>query len=87
MLSQLISAVEERSCYQPDRSSRAYSYANRIAQSLYLTKDHTEVVSLAAVLCNLGKMAVPEEVLKSLIPSRRRTASISIRCRMPEPGF
>jgi diguanylate cyclase (GGDEF)-like protein len=68
MLSQLISAVEERSCYQPDRSSRAYSYANRIAQSLHLTKDHTEVVSLAAVLCNLGKMAVPEEVLKKPDP-------------------
>jgi len=68
MLSQLISAVEERSCYQPDRSSRAYGYANRIAQSLHLTKDHTEVVSLAAVLCNLGKMAVPEEVLQNPDP-------------------
>ncbi|MBS1993066.1 MAG: diguanylate cyclase [Cyanobacteria bacterium SZAS LIN-3] len=68
MLSQLISAVEERSSYGPERSSRAYSYANRIAQSLHLTKDHTEVVSLAAVLCNLGKMAVPEEVLKKPDP-------------------
>ena len=68
MLSQLISAVEERSCYNSDRSSRAYGYANRIAQSLHLTKDHTEVVSLAAVLCNLGKMAVPEEVLKKPDP-------------------
>lgn len=64
MLAQLIRTVEERSCYGPDRSSRAYGYANRIAQALHLTKDHTEVVSLAAVLCNLGKIAVPEETLK-----------------------
>ncbi len=64
MLAQLIRLVEERSSYGPDRSSRAYGYANRIAQALHLTKDHTEVVSLAAVLCNLGKMAVPEETLK-----------------------
>jgi diguanylate cyclase (GGDEF)-like protein len=68
MLSQLISAVEERSNYTPERSSRAYAYANRIAQSLHLTKSHAEVVSLAAVLCNLGKMAVPEEVLKKPDP-------------------
>ncbi len=64
MLAQLIRMVEERSSYGPDRSSRAYGYANRIAQSLHLTKEHTEIVSLAAVLCNLGKMAVPEETLK-----------------------
>ncbi|MDQ5934691.1 MAG: Diguanylate cyclase [Cyanobacteriota bacterium erpe_2018_sw_21hr_WHONDRS-SW48-000092_B_bin.40] len=64
MLAQLIRTVEERSSYGPDRSSRAYGYANRIAQALHLTKDHTEVVSLAAVLCNLGKIAVPEETLK-----------------------
>ncbi len=64
MLAQLIRTVEDRSSYGPDRSSRAYGYANRIAQALHLTKDHTEVVSLAAVLCNLGKIAVPEETLK-----------------------
>lgn len=68
LLTQLIRSVEERSAYTPERSSRAYNYANRIASALHLGKDHTEVVSLAAVLCNLGKMAVPEETLKKPEP-------------------
>ena len=68
LLAQLISIVEARSSYSSDRSTRAYGYANRIAQALRLGKDHTEVVSLGAVLCNLGKMAVPEEILKKPEP-------------------
>jgi diguanylate cyclase (GGDEF)-like protein len=68
VLAQLVRDVEHRSAYGPDRSSRAYAYANRVAQTLRLTKDHTEVVSLAAVLCNLGKMVVPAETLQKADP-------------------
>jgi len=64
LLAQLVRQVEEHSAYTPERSKRAYSYASRIAQSLHLAKDHTEVVSLAAVMCNIGKMVVPEDILK-----------------------
>ena len=35
-----------------------------MAQSLHLAKEHAEIVSLAAVLCNLGKMVVPEKILQ-----------------------
>lgn len=68
LIAQLIRQVEDHSAYTAERSSRAYAYANRIAQSLHLAKDHTEVVSLAAVMCNLGKMVVPEEILKKPDP-------------------
>lgn len=68
LIAQLIRQVEEHSAYTPERSSRAYAYASRVAQSLHLAKDHSEVVSLAAVMCNLGKMAVSEEILKKPDP-------------------
>lgn len=68
VLAQLVRDVENRSAYGADRSARAYAYANRVAQTLNLTKDHVEVVSLAAVLCNLGKMIVPAETLQKPDP-------------------
>lgn len=68
LIAQLVRQVEDHSAYTPERSSRAYGYASRIAQALHLAKDHSEVVSLAAVMCNIGKMAVPEEILKKPDP-------------------
>lgn len=35
-----------------------------MAQSLHLSKEHAEIVSLAAVLCNLGKITIPKEILQ-----------------------
>jgi diguanylate cyclase (GGDEF)-like protein len=60
----IIKAVEEKDGYGMERSPRAYEYANRIAQTLRLSKEHADVVSLAAVMSNLGKVAVPEEILR-----------------------
>jgi response regulator RpfG family c-di-GMP phosphodiesterase len=60
----IIKAVEERDGYGTERSPRAYSYASRIAQTLRLSKEHAEIVSLAAVMSNLGKVAIPEEILR-----------------------
>ncbi|HEY9681786.1 MAG TPA: diguanylate cyclase [Oculatellaceae cyanobacterium] len=64
----IIKAVEERDGYGTERSPRAYGYANRIAQTLRLSKEHAEIVSLAAVMSNLGKVAIPEEVLRKSGP-------------------
>ena len=64
----IIKAVEERDGYGTERSPRAYSYASRIAQTLRLSKEHAEIVSLAAVMSNLGKVAIPEEILRKQGP-------------------
>ncbi len=64
LLAQVVKAVEERDAYGSERSQRVYKYANQMAQSLHLAKEHAEIVSLAAVLCNLGKLVIPEKVLQ-----------------------
>lgn len=64
LLAQVVKSLEEKDAYGSERSPRVYGYASRMAQSLHLSKEHAEVVSLAAVLCNLGKISVPKEVLQ-----------------------
>ncbi len=64
MFAQIIRALEEKDGYGSERSPRVYGYASKIAQALHLSKEHSEVVSLAAVLSNLGKIKVDEEILK-----------------------
>jgi len=64
----IIKAVEERDGYGTERSPRAYGYASRIAQTLRLSKEHAEIVSLAAVMSNLGKVAISEEILRKKGP-------------------
>ena len=64
MLAQIVKTLEEKDAYGAERSPRVYGFASKMAHSLHLSKEHAEIVSLSAVLCNLGKIAVPEEVLK-----------------------
>lgn len=64
LLAQIAKGVDEKDMYGGERSPRAYTYASRIAQALRLSKEHAEVVSLAAVFSNLGKLAVSEEILQ-----------------------
>lgn len=64
MLAQIIKSLEEKDAYGTDRSPRVYGYASKMASSLHLSKEHAEVVSLSAVLCNLGKISVPEDILR-----------------------
>lgn len=64
VFAQIMRAVETKDAYGEERSPRAYGYASRIAQALHLSKEEAEVVSLAAVMSNLGKIAVPKDVLQ-----------------------
>ncbi|MBZ0186468.1 MAG: diguanylate cyclase, partial [Candidatus Obscuribacterales bacterium] len=68
LLAQVVKTLEEKDAYGSERSPRVYGYASRMAQSLHLSKEHAEIVSLAAVLSNLGKIAVPEAVLQKAGP-------------------
>ncbi len=64
ILGAIIKLIEARDAYTNDRSPRAADYAGRIAQSLHLSKEHTTIISLAAILHNIGKIAISEEILQ-----------------------
>lgn len=68
VFAQIMRAVETKDAYSEERSPRAYGYASKIAQALHLSKEEAEIVSLAAVMSNLGKIAVPQEVLQKQGP-------------------
>jgi diguanylate cyclase (GGDEF)-like protein len=90
VFAQIMRAVETKDAYSEERSPRAYGYASRIAQALHLSKEEAEVISLAAVMSNLGKIAVPEEILQKkgpLSPEEmdmiRRTPTIGAKLLEP----
>ncbi len=64
ILGGVMKMIEAKDHYANDRSPRAADYAARLAQSLHLSKDHTTVISLAAILHNIGKIAISEEILQ-----------------------
>jgi diguanylate cyclase (GGDEF)-like protein len=68
ILGAVVKMIEARDMYTNDRSPRAADYATRIAQSLHLSKDHATIISLAAILHNVGKIAVDEEILQKKGP-------------------
>lgn len=59
----VIKMVETRDMYGSDRSPRAAEYAGRIALALRLSKDHTTIISLAAILNILGKTVIDQDIL------------------------
>lgn len=64
LLTQIVKSIDEKDAYGNERSPRAYSYANSIAQSLRLSKEHAELVSLSAAFSNIGKLSISEEILR-----------------------
>ncbi len=75
LLGSVVKLIEVRDAYSKDRSPKAAEYAGRLAQSLHLSKDHITIISLSAVLNNLGKIAMPEDILQKkgpLTPEERK---------------
>jgi diguanylate cyclase (GGDEF)-like protein len=64
ILGAIIKLIEARDAYTNDRSPRAADYAGKLAQALHLSKEHTTIISLAAILHNIGKIAISEDILK-----------------------
>jgi HD-GYP domain-containing protein (c-di-GMP phosphodiesterase class II) len=64
LITQIVKSIDEKDAYGNERSPRAYSYANSIAQSLRLSKEHAELVSLSAAFSNIGKLSIAEELLR-----------------------
>jgi diguanylate cyclase (GGDEF)-like protein len=64
IMSQIIKVIEERDLYDRERSPRAIEYASKVAQALRLSKEHIEVIALATMLSNLGKIDVSTSILQ-----------------------
>ena len=68
VLGNVIKTVGSRDGYNDERSPRAADYATKIALTLRLGKDHCTIISLAAILNNLGKVMIDEQILRKAGP-------------------
>lgn len=68
MVAQLAKSIEERDLFEADRSIRASNYAQSIADSLHWSKQRAEEVTLAAVFSNIGKLDIPQDLLRKQGP-------------------
>lgn len=64
ILGAVIKMIEAKDAYSTDRSPRAADYAGKLAQALHLSREHSTIISLSAILNNIGKISVPEEILQ-----------------------
>ena len=60
----LARAVDERDVYEGSHSERVAELAARVAERLGMEQEEVELTRLAASLHDLGKLAVPEELLR-----------------------
>lgn len=64
----LVKLIESRDGYTKDRAPRMANLTSKLAQALKLGQDHVTVISLASIMHNLGKVAMPEAILKKQGP-------------------
>src|SRR3954447_17837001 len=60
----LARAVDSRDAYTGSHSERVATFAAQIAEQLNLSVDEVELTRLAGSLHDLGKLAIPEEILR-----------------------
>jgi diguanylate cyclase (GGDEF)-like protein len=81
----LAKAVDERDAYTGSHSQRVGDYSARIARRLGADEPAIELTRLAGNLHDLGKLAIPEEVLRK--PSTLSEAERLMLERHPQIGF
>jgi diguanylate cyclase (GGDEF)-like protein/putative nucleotidyltransferase with HDIG domain len=81
----LAQAVDERDAYTGRHSSVVGELAARVARLLGLETEEVELVRLAGSLHDLGKLAVPEEILRK--PGPLSDAELLVLRRHPQIGF
>ena len=81
----LARAVDERDAYTGSHSQRVGEYSARIARRLGADDSAVELTRLAGNLHDLGKLAIPEEVLRK--PDSLSDAERLILERHPQIGF
>jgi diguanylate cyclase (GGDEF)-like protein len=81
----LAKAVDERDVYTGRHSERVGELAARIARRLGLDEPEVELTRLAASLHDLGKLAIPEEILRK--PGELNDSERLVLQRHPQIGF
>jgi diguanylate cyclase (GGDEF)-like protein len=81
----LAHAVDERDAYTGSHSERVAELSARIAARLGLSREEIEFTRLAASLHDLGKLAVPEEILRK--PGPLTDSERLVLERHPQIGF
>jgi diguanylate cyclase (GGDEF)-like protein/putative nucleotidyltransferase with HDIG domain len=81
----LAQAVDERDAYTGRHSYVVGELAARVARLLGLETEEVELVRLAGSLHDLGKLAVPEEILRK--PGPLSEAELLVLRRHPQIGF
>jgi diguanylate cyclase (GGDEF)-like protein len=81
----LARAVDARDVYEGSHSERVADLAARVAQRLGLPHEQVELTRLAASLHDLGKLAVPEEILRK--PGPLTDAERLVLERHPQIGY
>jgi len=81
----LARAVDERDVYEGSHSERVADLAGRVAQRMGLPQEQVELTRLAASLHDLGKLAVPEEILRK--PGPLTEAERLVLERHPQIGY
>jgi diguanylate cyclase (GGDEF)-like protein len=80
----LAQAVDTRDAYTGSHSERVAALAAKIAQQLGLAPEEVELTRLAASLHDLGKLAIPEEILRK--PGELSSAEWIVLQRHPQIG-
>jgi diguanylate cyclase (GGDEF)-like protein/putative nucleotidyltransferase with HDIG domain len=81
----LARAVDTRDAYTGSHSERVADLAARIAERLGMTREEVELARLAGRLHDLGKLAIPEEILRK--PGSLTEAERLVLERHPQIGF
>jgi diguanylate cyclase (GGDEF)-like protein/putative nucleotidyltransferase with HDIG domain len=81
----LAKAVDERDAYTGDHSRRVAELAVKIAEQLGLSPEEIELTRVAAGLHDLGKLAIPEEILRK--PGALSSAEWMVLERHPQIGY
>jgi diguanylate cyclase (GGDEF)-like protein/putative nucleotidyltransferase with HDIG domain len=80
----LAKAVDTRDAYTGSHSERVAALAAKIAEQLGLAQEEVELTRLAASLHDLGKLAIPEEILRK--PDALSSAEWIVLQRHPQIG-
>src|SRR5436189_860077 len=81
----LAKAVDARDTYTGSHSERVSELAARVAKRVGLDPEHVELTRLAASLHDLGKLAIPEEILRK--PGALTDSERLVLERHPQIGF
>jgi putative nucleotidyltransferase with HDIG domain len=81
----LAKAVDARDTYTGSHSERVSELAARVAKRVGLDPEHVELTRLAGSLHDLGKLAIPEEILRK--PGALTDSERLVLERHPQIGF